>query len=714
MHLSRASKRPRARLRVAVAVLALAGAATALPNASVQASPGQGGTVRPALTDVTGHRKHTVRSPDGSVRVSLAADDGRLGYSVSRRGRVLVGASGLGLDLAGRPSLTKRMRVMSVEHRTVDERWRPKWGTDRTVRNHARELTAHAVQDGTGFRLDVIVRVFDDGVGIRYRLPAQRGLDAYTVTAERTEFALDPAAPSWSLAAGTDWNADEQHYRQLPLAAVDTAQTPITLKSDRSYIAVHEADLTDYPAMTLRAQPGRPGLFTSELAALPDGAKAHLRGAFSTPWRTLTVGGRPGDLAESHLIENLNDPCAICDSDTSWIKPATYVGVWWELQRRHTTWTAGPKHGATTKRVKEYIDLARRAGAEHVLAEGWNTGAGGTWEGQDFLTPQPDVDLPEILRYAKANGVGFIAHNETRGSVDAYERDLEKIYSRYEDLGIHAVKTGYATKFVLDGVQRSHYDQRAVRHYQNVTETAARHRITVNAHEAIKPTGLSRTYPNLMTGEGVAGMEQHHYKGKNGNPPAQATMLPFTRYLGGPADYTPGVLNVTWDPAGLGTRVQSTSAAQLALYATLFSPLQMLADTPENYAAHPGFAYLRDMPATWDESRVLDGAIGDYTATARRSGDTWYLGALTDEHERTLRVPLSFLAPGRYVAEIYADAPETSWRDNPLPVETRTVLVRPSTVLAVSMVAGGGQALRIRPASATDLRELQSYTPPRP
>ncbi|GAA4367399.1 hypothetical protein GCM10023088_15130 [Actinomadura verrucosospora] len=694
-------------MSLVMAALLLPGGIAVAPARAGEPSPSGG------LAEAAGEDAQVVRSPDGDLRVAIAADDGRLTYSVKERGKVLVGASGLGMDLAGRPSLTRDMSIRSVERRTIDETWKPVWGTSSKVRNHANELTVHAVQAGTGFELDLVFRVFDDGVGFRYHFPGQPGLDAYTVTAERTEFAFEPGARSWSIAAGTNWTADEKHYRDLPLSSVPTAQTPITASpAADSYVVVHEADLTDYPSMTLKAVPGRPGAFSSDLISLPDGTKARLNGEFSTPWRTLTVGERPGDLGESHLIENLNDPCAVC-GDTSWIKPATYVGVWWELQRRATTWNAGPNHGATTARVKQYIDLAKQAGAGFVLAEGWNTGSGGSWSGQDFLTPQPDLDLPEVLRYAKANGVGFIAHNETRGDVDYYDRNLEKIFSRYEALGIHSIKTGYATKYLLGGVNRSHYDQEAVRHYQRVVDAAARHRITVDAHEAIKPTGLARTYPNMMTGEGVAGMEQHNYMGAAGNPPAQATILPFTRFMGGPADYTPGVLNVTWDPARLGTRVQTTSAAQLALYPTFFSPMQMLADTPENYAAHPGFAFLKDMPATWDETRVLDSAIGDYTTTARRSGRTWYLGAITDENDRTLQVPLSFLPAGTFVAETYADAQETTWKGDPLPVEIRRTLVRSSTRLSMSLVGGGGQAVRLRPATAGDLRDLSPYAAPR-
>lgn len=699
------------------AAAAVALACVTVPTASAEAgaTTADKKPLDSSLSEVRDKGAVTAQSPDRSLRVAVSAADGQLKYSVTQRGQVIVGASGMGLDLVGRPTLTQGMQIKSVERREIDETWKPLWGSDAKVRNHAKELTIGAVQDGTGFRLDVSLRVFDDGIGFRYHFPKQEGLNEYTVAAERTEFALDPAATSWSLAAGTFCDADEQHYTQAPLSTVATAQTPMTLMTPtQRYVVVHEADLTDYPSMTLKSIPDRPGVLRSELISLPDGTKAKLQGEFSTPWRTLTIGDRPGDLAESHLTENLNDPCAICKDDTSWIAPATYVGVWWELQRRATTWTAGPNHGATTARVKEYIDLAKKAGAKFVLAEGWNKNAGGSWANQDFLTPQDDFDLDEVLAYGRANGIGFIAHNETRGYIDYYDQNMEKIFTRYEQLGIHAIKTGHAGKFVLGGVNRSHYDQEAVRYYQRVIDAAARHHITVDAHEAIKPTGLARTYPNMMTGEGVAGMEQQHYKGRDGNPPAQATILPLTRFIGGPADYTPGVLNVTWDPGRLGTRVQTTSTAQLALYTAFFSPLQMLADTPENYAASAGFSYLKDMPATWDQTKVLDSVIGDYVTTARRKNDTWYVGSITDENDRSLQIPLRFLDRGQYVAEIYSDAQETTWKGNPLPIEIRNVLVQPSTDLTMSMVAGGGTAVRIQPARPQDLRSLDQYVAPRP
>ncbi len=715
--------------RVAAHSTALvAAAALAVPLLVAPATPAAAESAVSDVAELPG--SESIASPDGSVSASVGVDDGRLSYDVTRDDTAVIAPSTLGFVLR-QPEidLTEGFEILSTEEAEIDEEWTPAWGTDARIRNQANELTVHARHAESGVELDVVVRAFDDGVGFRYHLPEQEALDGeIVVAAETTEFAFPADMTAYSIKAGTTQAADEKHYATQPLPEVETAQTPMTLarESDGLFVAVHEAALVDYPSMTLARDDDRPGALTSELIALPGGDKAVLEigsEGFDTPWRTLTIGRDAGDLAESHLIENLNPPCAICDVDsdgddvadtTDWIDPGTYVGVWWELQRRHTTWDAGPRHGATTERIKEYIDLAERVGSKYVLAEGWNTNAGGSWTNQDFITPQPDVDIDEVLAYAESKDVGFIAHNETRGYVDYYDAHLEEIFAQYQEWGIHAIKTGYATRYELGGVQRSHYDQEAVRHYQRVIETAARYGITINAHESIKPTGLSRTYPNMMTGEGVAGMEQHNYMGAKGNPPEQASILPFTRWIGGPADYTPGVLNVTWDPANLGTRVQSTAAHQLALYSVFSSPLQMLADTPENYAHFPeAVDYLTDMPASWDESVVVDARIGDHIATARRSGDTWYLGAVTDEHRRSVPVGLDFLEPGvTYAADVLTDGADASWHGKPTSVDHTRVLVDSDDVLTASMVDAGGYAARLRPATAAELAELPEYTAP--
>lgn len=723
----RIAVRPRTLLAAATATAF----ALALPLLAAPTAPAAASAAAPLAAGVADlPDSHTVASPDGSLTASIGLDDSRLRYDVMRDGTEVVASSALGFVLR-QPDidLTEGFEITSVDTAEVDEEWTPAWGTEARIRNRANELTVHAREIESGVELDVIVRMLDDGVGFRYHFPEQEALDGEVIiAAETTEFALPADMTAYSIRAGTDQAADERHYTTRPLPEVETAQTPITLvrESDSLFVSIHEAALIDYPSMTLKRDSDRPGALDSELIALPGGDKAVLdigSGGFDTPWRTLTIGHDAGDLGESHLIENLNDPCAICDVDsdgddvadtTDWINPGTYVGVWWELQRRHTTWDAGPRHGATTERIKEYIDLAAKVGAKSVLAEGWNTNAGGSWTNQDFLTPQPDVDIDEVLAYAESNDVGFIAHNETRGYVDYYDAHLEEIFSQYQAWGIHEIKTGYATRFELGGVNRSHYDQEAVRHYQRVIELAAKYDIAVNAHESIKPTGLSRTYPNMMTGEGVAGMEQQNYKGANGNPPEQATILPFTRWMGGPADYTPGVVNVTWDPANLGTRVQSTTAHQLALYSVFSSPLQMLADTPENYELFPDAVdYLTDMPASWDDSVVVDARMGDYTVTARRSDDTWYLGAITDENRRSVPVNLDFLEPGvTYAADILTDGADASWHGKPMSLSRTRVLVNSEDTLNASMVDAGGYAVRLRPATDAELGGLPDYTAP--
>ncbi|PWD52235.1 hypothetical protein C8046_17915 [Serinibacter arcticus] len=667
---------------------------------------------------------HSVSSPDGSLEVGVGLVDGRLTYDVTRDGSLpVVADSGLGLRL-GSPSvdLTSGLTITDTARAEIDETWTPAWGTVSSIENRANELVVSTVHPASGVELDVTFRVFDDGVGFRYTFPEQDALPGpFDVLAEDTRFALPNDLTAYFVRAGRDWNADEKHYQTRPVGEVPDAQTPITFsRPDGLFLALHEADLTDFSAMTVVQDASAPrGTFRSELIALPGGVKSIVDasdGGFDTPWRTLTVGRTAGDLAESHLIANLNDPCAICDVDsdgdgvddtTDWITPATYTGVWWELQRRFTTWTAGPNQGATTANTKRYIDLAVDMGAKFVLVEGWNVNAGGNWLNQDFVTPNEGYDIEEVLAYAADRGIGIVGHNETRGRVDYYDAHMEEIFAQYAEWGISSIKTGYATAFLLGGVNRSHYDQEAVRHYQRVTETAARYGITVNAHESIKPTGLNRTYPNMMTSEGVAGMEQQGHMGVNGNPPEQATILPFTRWIGGPADYTPGVLNVTWDPAPRNSRVQSTTANQLALYTTFYSPLQMFADTPDNYAMFPEeVEYLRGMPATWDDSRV-DAEIGDWIVTSRRSGETWYTGVVTDENDRAVPVPLDFLDEDTtYLADIYTDGADASWKGNPLSVQRVKVLVDSTDTVIADIVGAGGAAFKLTPATAEELASV--------
>jgi alpha-glucosidase len=440
---------------------------------------------------------------------------------------------------------------------------------------------------------------------------------------------------------------------------------------------------------------------------MSDGIKVRGQTPLVTPWRTIQLADRVTDLAPSLLGLKLNPPSALASTD--WIRPMKYVGIWWGMHIGVMTWSSGPKHGATTETTKRYIDFAAKNGFGGVLVEGWNTGWDGDWiqnrNAFSFTEAYPDYDLPAVAAYAHEKGVRLIVHNETSGGISNYERQLDSAFALYQSLGLDAIKTGYVTDTVDGG--HSHWSQLMVRHYRRVIEAAARYGIMVDVHEPLHDTGERRTWPNMMTREGARGQEYNAWSGDGGNPPEHEINLFFTRLLAGPMDYTPGIFDILRDRS-TGTaqrpdqpRVRTTLAKQLALYVVIYSPLQMAADLPENYLGRPAFQFIRDVAVDWDTTRVLDGRIGDYVAVARRErgGQTWFVGAVTDEEGRTLDVPLSFLTPGRrYVAEIYADGPKAHWLDNPLPVTITRRTVTAATRLPLVLAPGGGQAIRIRPA----------------
>jgi alpha-glucosidase len=426
-----------------------------------------------------------------------------------------------------------------------------------------------------------------------------------------------------------------------------------------------------------------------------------------TPWRTVQLAERAIDLAPSVLGLNLNPPNALASTD--WIHPMKYVGIWWGMHLGTMTWSSGPQHGATTANAKRYIDFAAANGLGGVLVEGWNIGWDGDWIANrnafSFTKAYPDYALAEVASYARQRGVRLIVHNETSGGVVNYERQMDSAFALYRSLGVDAIKTGYVTDLTSEG--HSHYSQYMVNHYRRVIERAAQAGIMVDAHEPMHDTGERRTYPNMMTREGARGQEYNAWSGDGGNPPEHETILFFTRLLAGPMDFTPGVFDLLFERSTGQrrrpdeARIRTTLAKQLALYVTIYSPLVMAADLPENYEGQPAFQFIRDVAVDWDTTRVLDGRIGDYVVVARRQrgGQTWFVGATTDEEGRALDVPLSFLVPGRrYVAEIYADGPGANWLDNPLPVTITRRAVTSATTLRMVLAPGGGQAIRIRPA----------------
>jgi alpha-glucosidase len=651
-----------------------------------------------------------VASPDGRNQVTVDTREGRLTYSLARDGRPLILPSLLGFEFRGAPPLRDGLRITDTTRQSHDEWWTQPWGEVARVRDHHNELAVTVEETADRQRRFTLrVRAFDDGVGFRYEFPKQPGLGTFEISDELTEFALADNARAWWIPS--NWarkDRSEMLYSSGPVSVLDSVQTPLTMQTQdgRTFIVIHEANLVDYARMFLRGTRSESRLLTAALAPMADGIKVRGRTPFVTPWRTIQLADKVTDLAPSVLGLNLNPPNALAATD--WIHPMKYVGIWWGMHLGIMSWSSGPKHGATTENAKRYIDFAAANGLGGVLVEGWNTGWDGDWianrEAFSFTQSYPDYDLKAVAAYAKEKGVRLIVHNETSGGIQNYERQLDSAFALYRSLGLDAIKSGYVTDLTSEG--HSHYSQFMVRHYRKVIETAARYGIMLDVHEPMHDTGERRTFPNMMSREGSRGQEYNAWSGDGGNPPEHETILFFTRLLAGPMDYTPGIFDILERSSGKAhrpeeARVRTTLAKQLALYVVLYSPLQMAADLPENYERQPAFQFIRDVAVDWDTTRVIDARIGDYVAVARRErgGQTWFVGAITDEEGRTLDVPLSFLTPGRrYVAEIYADGPKANWLDNPLPVTIMRRPVTSATQLRVILAPGGGQAIRIRPA----------------
>jgi alpha-glucosidase len=593
----------------------------------------------------------------------------------------------------------------------VDETWTQPWGEVARVRDHHNELRVSVAETAAPARqFAVAFRVFDDGVGFRYEVPEQPSLRAFEITEELTQFSLADDARAWWIPSNRPrLDRSEMLYASSPVSVMDSVQTPVTMETHdgSTFIVIHEANLVDYARMNLRGPRMENRTLHAALAPHADGIKVRGRTPFVTPWRTIQVADRAADLAPSVLGLNLNPPSVL--DDVSWIKPMKYVGIWWGMHIGTMTWSSGPKHGATTENAKRYIDFAAANGIGGVLVEGWNVGWDGDWiqnrNAFSFTQNYPDYDLRAVAAYARRKGVKLIIHNETSGGIDNYERQMDSAFALYHSLGLDAIKSGYVTDLTSEG--HSHHSQYMVRHYRRVIETAAKYGIMLDVHEPIHDTGERRTYPNMMTREGARGQEYNAWGGEGGNPPEHETILFFTRLLAGPMDFTPGIFDIliereTGRPRRpQEPRVRTTLAKQLALYVVLYSPLQMAADLPENYERQPAFQFIRDVAVDWDTTRVLEGKIGDYVVVARRerNGQSWYLGAITDEEARTFEVPLSFLPPARsFVAEIYADGPGAHWLKNPLPVAISRRAVTAGSRLRIALAPGGGQAVRIRPA----------------
>jgi alpha-glucosidase len=651
-----------------------------------------------------------VASPDGRNEAVVELRGGVLHYAIQRNGRPVILPSLMGFEFANKSTLRDSLRVTGSTRRAYDTTWTQPWGEVARVREHYNELRVSVAETvAPGRRFDVVFRVFDDGVGFRYEFPAQAGLGDFEIMDELTQFAMANEARTWWIPSNVPrLDRSEMLYASSPVSRLDSVQTPLTMESqDGTFIVLHEADLVDYPRLFLAGPREQNRTLRAALAPWRDGVKVRGRAPFRTPWRTIQMASRAEDLAPSLLGLKLNPPNVL--PSTEWIKPMKYVGIWWGMHIGTMTWSSGPKHGATTENTRRYIDFAAANGIGGVLVEGWNIGWDGDWikngDVFSFTQPYPDYDLKGLAAYAKQKGVKLIAHNETSGGTVNYERQMDSAFALYRSLGIDAIKSGYVADTTPEG--HSHYSQFMVRHHRKAIETAARYGIMLDVHEPIHDTGERRTYPNMMSREGARGMEYNAWGGEGGNPPEHETILFFTRLLTGPMDFTPGIFDILIE-RGTGRprrpdepRIRTTLAKQLALYVTIYSPMQMAADLPENYEKQPAFQFIRDVAVDWDTTRVLKGRIGDYVVVARkaRNAPEWFIGAMTDEEARTFDVPLSFLTPGRsYVAEVYADGPGAHWLTNPLPVTISRRPVNSTTRLRIAMAPGGGQAIRIRPA----------------
>lgn len=657
-----------------------------------------------ASTSVLAAPSVQVASPDGSLSVAVTTDnDGRPSYAVSRKGKPVISPSRLGFIFLDAPKFERNFVIADHETRSFDETWELPWGERRSIRNHYNEMRVTLKEKSALKRsFDVVFRVYDDGLGFRYEFPQQEALKQVKVSEELTEFSIADPATAWWIPAG-EWNREEYLYHRTPVQEVGDAQTPMTLRTDDGlHLSIHEAALVDYAGMNLTRVEARK--FRAMLTPGIGDGKVVRDAPFNTPWRTLQVSDTAGGLIMSSLILNLNEPNAL--GDVSWVKPMKYVGVWWEMHLEEKTWASGPKHGATNENVMRHIDFAAKHGFGGVLVEGWNVGWDGDWfgNGQDFSFTQayPDFDIEKLAAYAKSKNVQLIGHHETSGNAAHYESQMEAGFDLYQKLGIGAVKTGYVADAgqakVIGSDGRLHYawheGQDMARHHQKVVDAAARHHIAVNPHEPIKDTGLRRTYPNLVTREGARGMEYSAW-GQPGNPPEHEANLAFTRLLAGPMDYTPGIFGMkTRAPDGVAT----TWAKQLALYVTIYSPLQMAADLLDNYEANPKpFKFIEDVPVDWEDTRVLNGEVGDFVTIVRkdRHSDNWYLGAITDEEARELSAPLSFLDPGRtYTAQIYRDGDKAHWKHAPQDIVIEERAVTSTDTLTLRLAPGGGQAIR--------------------
>lgn len=692
----------------------------------------------------------SITSPNGQLQLNFSVNaQGEPVYELSYKGKPVINPSKLGLELKNDPGLMNGFTLADAKTSTFDETWEPVWGEVKQIRNHYNELAVTLNQKAQDRNIIIRFRLFDDGMGFRYEFPLQKNLNYFVIKEERTQFAMTGDHTAFWIPG--DYDTQEYDYTESKLSEIrglmkgaitpNSSQTPFSptgvqtslqmKTADGLYINLHEAALVDYSCMHLNLD-DKNFVFESWLTPDAVGDKGYLQAPCTSPWRTVIVSDDARDILASKITLNLNEPCAY--EDVSWIKPVKYVGVWWEMIAGKSTWAytddlpsiklgevdyskmkPNGRHGATNENVKKYIDFAAEHGLDQVLVEGWNEGWE-DWFGKskdyvfDFVTPYPDFDVKMLNEYAKSKGVKLMMHHETSGSVRNYERHMDKAYQFMVDNGYNAVKSGYVGNMIPRG--EHHYGQWLNNHYLYAVKKAADYKICVNAHEAVRPTGLCRTYPNLIGNESARGTE---YEAFGGSKPFHTTLLPFNRLIGGPMDYTPGIFDTKLDfmgdlPHG---QVQTTLAKQLALYVTLYSPLQMAADLVENYEKHmDAFQFIKDVAVDWDDSKYIEAEPGDYITVARKAKGTgnWFVGGITDENARTANFTLDFLEPGKqYVATLYADGKDADYKENPTSYQIKKGIVNSKTKMSVKEARSGGFALSLIEATPADKKAVKKW-----
>lgn len=661
-----------------------------------------------------------ITSPDANVNVDFfLSDKKKPSYVVRFKDEIVIDTSTMGFEFKDALPLHKDFRIVTFEESTSNETWDMIWGEDAQVRNYYNELRI-SLEETTELKrkLNIVFKVYNDGIGFRYEFPKQEHLEKVVITDENTEFNLTEDHKVWWIPG--DWDIYEYLYNTTKFSKIDALKhyqpgthlgqtyvpenavnTPVTMKTNSGlYLSFHEADLTNYSGMTLAVDTLNLKM-KSELVGNGENIKVKRKTPFETPWRTIQITDKAGGLIESKLILNLNEPSKI--DSMPYFKPMKYAGIWWDMHIGTGSWGySGSNHAANTKYAKEVIDFASEYNINGMLVEGWNIGWEKWWNKKekkvhfDFVTSYPDYDLEEIVRYGKSKDVKLVMHHETSADIVLYEKQMDTAFTLMENLGIHSVKTGYVGSIIPKG--EYHHGQYMVNHYQKVLEKGLESQVAINAHEPIKATGKRRTYPVAISREGVRGQEYNAWSEDGGNPPEHLTIVPFTRMLGGPIDYTPGVFNTSLKPYKEGNCINTTLAHQLALYVVLYSPVQMVPDLMKHYIGHLAMQFIKDVGVDWNKSKVLDAEIGEFIVMARQEKRTknWFLGAITDENKRTINVKLDFLDGGKtYLAKLYMDKPDSHYLNNPEVFEIEEKEVNKNTVLVLNLAEGGGCAISL-------------------